>query len=301
MFYADLLVRRVGLPCEDSTRMAHLSNLIRRYYADTGNRIFSPSAVSLASNAPPGELGDYEASTHVQGELLGALLDLVIRTNTGGRHSLDDVMRLMYQRFGGRSGFYARDVEQAVSDAGGGGGVHAFFDRYVYQGKALDFDPWLRLLGLRLKLSWQPAVNDKGLPATDTRIYIWQPAGDSIFHLILTDPRSCWGRAGLHTGDGVVAVNGHAIRERASFYTTIRASKPGDTVMLSLRTNGAAGNGGGSVTSASSVSADRTRTVVVAVTGYEQPRAELLPIDKPGAETLARFREWAAGAVTQPR
>lgn len=296
MFYADLLVRRVGLPCEDSTRMAHLSNLIRRYYADTGNTIFSPAAVSLASNAPPGELRDYEASTHVQGELLGALLDLVIRTNTGGRHSLDDVMRLMYQRFGGRSGFYARDVEQAVSDAGGGGGVHAFFDRYVYQGKALDFDPWLRLLGLRLKLSWQPAVNDKGLPATDTRIYIWQPAGDSLFHLILTDSRSCWGRAGLHTGDGVVAVNGHVINERAAFYTAIRASKPGDTVMISLRDGAAAGRGGGSVTSA-----DRPRTVAVPVTGYEQPRAELLPIDEPGAATLALFREWVAGVATRTR
>jgi predicted metalloprotease with PDZ domain len=235
----------------------------------------------------------------VQGELIGTLLDMLIRSNTGGRRSLDDVMRLMYQRFGGRSGFYARDVEQAVSDAGGGAAVHAFFDRYVYQGKALDVDPYLRLLGLRLQLGWQPVVGDKGVPVADTRIYIWQPLGDSIFHLLLTDPRSCWGRAGLHTGDGVVAVNGRVIGERASFYAAIRALKPGDTVTLSLR-DGAAGRWGGSVTSASSANADGFRRVVVPVTGYQQPHAELVPVDDAVAEAQARFREWAAGLATQP-
>src|SRR6202000_1956644 len=78
MFYADLLVRRAALPCEDSTRIAHLEALIGRYYADTGNRVFSPAAVSLAANADPGAMGDYSASTHLQGELLGAMLDILI-------------------------------------------------------------------------------------------------------------------------------------------------------------------------------------------------------------------------------
>jgi predicted metalloprotease with PDZ domain len=274
MFYADLLVRRAGLPTEDSTRLSHLSTLIRRYYADTGNSMIAPLAVSLASNAPPGELGDYSASTHVQGELIGALLDMLIRSNTGGRGSLDDVMRLMYQRFGGRAGFSARDVGQAVKDAGGGPCVGAFLDTCLSSGRALDFAPYLRLLGLRLQLNWQPAVDDKGLPVADTRIYIWQPPGDSLFHLILTTPHGCWGRAGLHTGDGVVAVNGHVLRDRASFYTAIRAAKVGDTIVLQLR-NGVA--------------------VAVPVTGYVQARATLSPIEGADAVTQARFLEWAAG------
>jgi predicted metalloprotease with PDZ domain len=192
-------------------------------------------------------------------------------------------MRLMYRRFGGWSGFSARDVEQAVSDAGGGAAVHAFFDRYVYQGKALDFDPYLRLLGLRLQLTWQPAVDDKGLPVADTRIYIWQPPGDSLFHLMLTDPRSCWGRAGLHTGDAVVAVNGHVISERTSFYTAIRALHSGDTVTLSLRASGPAANG------------DGLRRVVVPVRGYQQPHASLLSVTPQTAEAQTIFHQWASG------
>ncbi len=279
MFYADLLVRRAGLPAEDSTRLAHLSTLIRRYYADTGNSLIAPPAVSLAANAPPGALGDYSASTHLQGELIGALLDMLIRSNTGGRRSFDDVMRLMYRRFGGRAGFSAHDVEQAVQDAGGGDGVRAFFDAYVGQGKPLDFDAYLRLLGLQLRMEWQPAVDDKGIPVADTRIYVWQPPGDSLFHLILTTPQGCWGRAGLHTGDGVVAVNGQVLSDRASFYTMIRAAKVGDTIVFQLR-NGV--------------------TVAVPVTGYVQVRATLSPIEGADAVTRTRFREWAAGVPSHP-
>jgi predicted metalloprotease with PDZ domain len=282
MFYADLLVRRAGLPTEDSTRLAHLSTLIGRYYADTGNSMFSPRAVSLASNAPPGELGDYSASTHVQGELIGALLDMLIRSNTDGRRSFDDVMRLMYQRFGGRAGFSAHDVEQAVSDAGGGGGVHAFFDAFVGQGKALDFDACLRLLGLRLQLTWQPAVDDKGLPVADSRIYIWQPPGDSLFHLILTTPQGCWGRAGLHTNDALRSINGHPINDRPSFYTLIRALKPGDTVTFQLRASAAVPDPG------------HSSTIDVPVTGYQQPHAGLLPITPQTTRAQMIFRNWAS-------
>ena len=45
MFYADLLVRRAGLPTEDSTRLAHLSALIGRYYSDTGDRVLDRKSV----------------------------------------------------------------------------------------------------------------------------------------------------------------------------------------------------------------------------------------------------------------
>jgi predicted metalloprotease with PDZ domain len=273
MFYADLLVRRTGLPTEDSTRRAHLQALIGRYYADTGNSMISPLTVSLASNAPPGALGDYSANTHVQGESIGALLDMLIRCNTDGRGSLDDVMRLMYQRFGGRAGFSAHDVEQAVIDAGGGAGVHAFFDAFVNRGKTLDFDAYLRLMGLQLRIDWKSAVDDKGVPVADTRIYIWQPPGDSLFHLILTTPQSCWGRAGLHTGDALRSINGHPINDRPSFYALIRALKPGDTVIFQLRAG----------------------AIDVHVTGYQQPHAGLLPLTPQTDKTQMIFHNWTSG------
>jgi predicted metalloprotease with PDZ domain len=271
MFYADLLVRRAGLPAEDSTRITHLESLIRRYYSNPGNMVIPPGKVSLAENAAPGMLGDYSASTHLQGELLGTMLDWLIRRNTEGRHSFDDVMRLMYQRFGGdrRRGFYARDIEQAVQDVCGGRLVHPFFQKYIYEGKPLDFNTWLPLIGLQMQLTWQPAADEKGKPAPDMRAYIWQPVGDTVFRIAMTDPGSCWVKAGLHTGDTVSAINGLPIKSRQDFNQALHRFQIGDTIIVQLRRS------------------TSIQDVPVSVTGYLAPVVHLRVI---------RQDQWLRGA-----
>src|SRR5213595_4238662 len=99
MFYADLLQRRAGIPVRDSTRTAHLERLIGSYIFNPAYGRFSAESISrVAYNAEPGELGDYSASTHLQGELIGTMLDITIRNSTGGQKSMDDVMRLLFDR-----------------------------------------------------------------------------------------------------------------------------------------------------------------------------------------------------------
>ena len=275
MFYADLLVRRAGLPVEDSTRITHLETLIGRYYADTGNSVIPQATVSLASNASPDQLGDYAGSSiHLQGELLGAMLDLLIRRSTDNLHSFDDVMRLMYTRFGGKAGFHSRDIEQAVTDVCGSDKVHPFFEKYIYEGHALDFDPWLGLIGLRLQLSWRPNTDSKGRPAPDTRAYVWQPPGDSAFHFVMTDPRSCWVKAGLHTGDVIVSIDGLSIKDRRSFYERMNALKIGDAVLVRVRRPSG------------------IQEVSVKITGYEVPVAHLLPAPDADSRSRDLLRKW---------
>lgn len=277
MFYADLLIRRAGLPCQDSTRMEHLESLIGRYYTDTGNRVLPPAMVSLASNEAPGMLGDYSASVHLQGELLGVLLDLLIRDATRGGRSFDDVMRLMYKRFGGKAGFYAQDIERGVKDVCGSDEVHIFFQKYIYEGKALDFDSYLRLIGLRLQLSYRPAVDDRGQLAVDDRLYIWQPAGDSVYHLGMIDPRSCWVRAGLHTGDVLVTIDSHPIKSRQNFNEVLRGLKIGDRIIVQVEHAGS------------------RQTIPVEITGYEIPVAHLTSEAKRSTEMQKLFKQWAEG------
>ena len=111
MLYADALLRRAGLSRPDSTRAAHLEGLITRYLASPGNARFSPESVSVITyGTPPGALGDYSASVHLQGELIGTMLDLIIRDATQGRRSLDDVMRIMLARYSGEQGYTTRDI-----------------------------------------------------------------------------------------------------------------------------------------------------------------------------------------------
>ena len=131
MYYADLLLRRAHLPVRDSTRVIHLENLISRYLSNAAYAHFSPEEISRAAYAArPDALGDYEAGVHLPGELIGAMLDLVIRDATDGRRSSDDLMRMMLDRFSGERGFTSIDVEHTVQEVCACD-VHTFFQAYV--------------------------------------------------------------------------------------------------------------------------------------------------------------------------
>ena len=176
MLYADLLLRRAGLPTFDSTRTAHLASLMARYLGSPGNSRFSPERVSSVTyGAPPDALGDYSASVHLQGELLGTMLDFVIRDATRGARSLDDVMRLMLERFSGARGFTGADVERTVGEVCGCA-VREFFDHYVRAGNPIEFNRYLGLLGLEARVTRRPVLGRDGNPAPDLAIRGLDPA-----------------------------------------------------------------------------------------------------------------------------
>jgi predicted metalloprotease with PDZ domain len=235
MLYADLICRRLGLHVEDSTRIAHLTSLITRYYTDTGNAVLAPSRVSLASTIQPGPLGDYSASTHLQGELLGACLDILIRDATKGRQSLDGVMREMYRRFGGHRPFGDSDIEAAVTTVCGCTTAHAFFRDFLYDGKPIDFIPWLDRLGLSMRHDQPAAADPNGRPLPDTRIYSWIRRDDTSVRIGITHPNGCWALAGLHTGDILVRMNGRPIHTRQDFQAVVGAIQIGDEIKVDVK------------------------------------------------------------------
>lgn len=240
MLYADLLLRRAGLPRFDTTRVAHLESLLSRYFASPGNARFSPESVSVVTyGVSPGALGDYGASVHLQGELIGTMLDLLIRDATNGRRTLDDVTRTMMERFSGAKGYTRSDVEQVVTTVCGcPAPVHAFFERYVRTAHPIPFDRYLALAGWRTEVTSRPAVDRDGHPVPDLRLYAWLPPGEHQLRLILTDPASVWGRAGLHTGDQLVMMNGASPASTAEFRSLIGRLKIGDTVTVAVNRPG---------------------------------------------------------------
>ncbi len=229
MFYADLLLRRAGIAVRDSTRQAHLERLIGSYAANPAYARFSAESISrVAYNAEPGELGDYSASTHLQGELIGTMLDITIRNSTGGQKSMDDVMRLLFnqaQRVDGKV------IEQAV-EAVCGCDMSPFFDGYVRHGAALDFDRYLGLIGLQPRLSWGPAVYN-GEPERDLRV--WGYERDTTLRLVINNPASIWGRAGLHSRDRLVSINGAPLRTWPELRAKLQSLQIGDTVRVRVQ------------------------------------------------------------------
>ena len=279
IFYADLLARRGGIPTVDSTRIAHVERLIARYLFSPGNFRVSAERAALAEyGTRPGSLGDYDPSPHTQGELLGTMLDLVIRQATNDRRSIDDVMRLMAQRHSGRTGFTGRDIEHAVTEVCGCR-VDAFFDAHVRGATApIDVDRYLAFIGLRADVSDEPARNPQGEPSPDLRVFGWQPDGEERVALLINNPMSAWGRAGLHTGDRVITINAQPIATLRDLRTALLRARIGDTVIVQVqRPNGP------------------VRASVV-VTGYTYPRVRL--VERQDATPLQRQRRerWATAA-----
>jgi predicted metalloprotease with PDZ domain len=178
-------------------------------------------------------LGDYSASTHLQGELLGTMLDLIIRDATNGKYSIDDVMRTMMERYSGAQGFTNRNIEEIAATTCNCN-VHSFFQNYVYGNKPIDFNKYLQLAGMRSTTTWVAAADADGKPAADLKIYAFQSPGDSTVKLGITDPKSCWGKAGLHTGDVIVTVNKSIIKNANDFRQIIRRTQIGDTMLLAV-------------------------------------------------------------------
>ena len=71
--------------------------------------------------------------------------------------------------------------------------------------------------GLRMSVTGSPAVNERGEPVPDLRVFAQERDDDPRPRLLLSNPASIWGRAGLHTGDLIASFNGVPIRASADF------------------------------------------------------------------------------------
>ena len=298
MLYADLIARRTGLPTEDSTRLLHLTRLITRYYRDTGNSVLPPAKVSLADYVQPGPLGDYSASTHLQGELLGACLDFLIRDATfvetaalaSGRRSLDDLMRNIFQKFGNKQPFTDSAIESATAAICKCNAAHTFFLDYLYEGKPIDFAAYLHLLGLRIQHDQPLARDPQGHPLPDTRVYSYMLRDDTSLRIGISNPNGCWAKAGLHTGDIITAINNRPLHTRQDFQSVLRTLHIGDTALV--QTIPSSPHTAGTTTQKKT----GTNTVPVHISSYTTP---LITIAEDPAATPRQkhlFRAWSSGA-----
>jgi predicted metalloprotease with PDZ domain len=144
-------------------------------------------------------------SYYAKGSLIGLALDLTIRRETGGKKSLDDVMRALWQRYGRH--FYRQDGGRGVTDDEvealveevSGLKLKKFFDRYVRG--TVDLPLQELLAGFAVEL-----VDDRkeGKPALGART----ARDGSDCKLASVYEGGAGHRAGLSAGDVLVALDG---------------------------------------------------------------------------------------------
>ena len=155
--------------------------------------------------------------------------------------------------------------------------MHPFFKNYVSGNKTIEFDKYFQLLGLHTSISWNDEVDEQGKPIPDLRVYAWQPLYENIPRLGITDPASCWGKAGLHTGDQILTVNGNKMKTAADFRQLIRTLKIGDKLSVEVR------------------QPKGIWKTNVLISGYSQPSVRLSEMPVTTVKQRRMYAEWNSG------
>jgi len=145
-YFGDLLAARSGV----GSRADYLA-LTSKHIADLqlkqpGRLVqtLEQSSSQMFERLPADKKVDY----YVKGPVVGLLLDARIRRLTNGKKSMDDVMRLEYERWSGARGYTAEDFAQTMSDAAGVD-MKDYLRALVATTSELDYAEMLDWFGLR--------------------------------------------------------------------------------------------------------------------------------------------------------
>jgi predicted metalloprotease with PDZ domain len=166
-----------------------------------------------------------QISYYDKGEIVNMMLDITIRTASGGAKSLDDVMRHLYAEFFKKDRNFTSEDFQKASELMAGKSLDDFFAKYV-RGKAeIDYESIMPGVGLKLNVRQRNLANayhGANLAEDSGRLLIRTiPAGTPAYE------------QGLNTGDQIVAIDGY--RASLSFMQSyLSDKKPNDTVKLTI-------------------------------------------------------------------
>jgi len=239
-YYGHLMQRRSGL-WNDAKLWATLAQQITEVENSPGSRLMSAEESSLsapfiddAPHAQQTNLANTSISYYPKGEILGVVLDLLIRGKTGGKASLDEVMRRMYEEFYLKSpnatyylrgrGYKNEDFERVTSEVAGAD-MSDFFKRFVRGVESPPYEDAFAQVGLRFVRQPRQPVS-VGISADENDL--------NNFKVIGVRPGSPAADAGLEVGDTINTFGGIKLMT-GNLLKVVGRYKPGDRVALTVQ------------------------------------------------------------------
>lgn len=226
-YYDDLFLVRAGI-IDEPAYLRLLAKTVTQVHAAPGRRKQSVAESSFDAwtryykqdENTPNALVSY----YTKGSLVALGLDLLIRQTTQGAKSLDDVMHLMWRRYGrdfyrGRPAGVAEDGMGALVLEATGVDVRQFLRRYVDGCHDVPLDALLPVAGFRL--TWKAAT----APALGARL---RKSGDCVQIASVMEGSSAH-RAGLSAGDTIIAIDGLRVDGTAMVEAIVARSRAGST------------------------------------------------------------------------
>jgi len=240
-YYGHLMLRRAGL-WDDTRFLNREAQTITGIERTQGSRLMSAEESSLLApfldDAPHSQLTNLQntsISYYPKGELIGMVMDLLVRGGSNGKASLDDVMRDMYEEFYSKSpnnsyylrgrGYQTEDLERVASHRAGFD-FSDFFKRYVRDVETLPYEKAFAYVGLRLVKAQAKEPFNAGLGLD------FNEAGAPIIANIRNNSPA--EDAGLQVGDEITLLAGKPMT-RDSGLKTLARFKTGDSVPVTVK------------------------------------------------------------------
>ncbi len=167
---------------------------------------------------------EFSISYYTKGQVLGVLLDILIRDRTDNEKSLDDVLRAMNAEFAQAGKNYRDSVDvQATAEKIAGVSFEEFFKRYVAGADPLPYQATLNLAGLELRETQHKRA----------ALGFFSENANGALTVRSVDANGTAAAAGLQNGDVIVKWNGGEPPRRSEQW--LRHQKAGDELHLRVR------------------------------------------------------------------
>ncbi|HET6143700.1 MAG TPA: PDZ domain-containing protein [Candidatus Acidoferrales bacterium] len=237
--YGSYALERTGL-WSPQQFYANLADQVRELQSRPAHRWQSVEQSSLDSwfeKYPLYNRPEESISYYNKGQIVGVLLDIIIRDRTDNRAGMDDVFRALNDEYAKAGKFYQEsDALRAVmeevirkKDPGAIASLADFFERYIAGTDEIPYADYLGLAGLALRDSGQRRA---GFGFTVTRDAASSPTVASV------DPSSGASDAGLKDGDALVQLNGETFPRLSERW--LRDHQPDERVTLKIQRGGEA-------------------------------------------------------------
>lgn len=172
-------------------------------------------------------------SYYDKGAVVGMLLDLEIINNSGGKQSLDDVMRYMYNTYyKGKKRGYTDAEFKAGFEKFTGKNLDDFYAKYINGLAPVDYNKYLAYAGYKAT-DQLAAGNDPTLGISASN----QAGGKKIVSMVLRG--SAGWIDGINVGDEIVSIDGTPVTDMA---TVMNGRKVGDKITVTVSRDGKAYN-----------------------------------------------------------
>ena len=226
-YYGSLALYRAGLRTRQQF-LASVEGAISGVESNAARSYISPADSSVSTWVGYDTPVAFGISYYTQGQNLGALLDLSILHDSGGKFALDDVMLALYRDFYQKGRGFTTEDMIAIVNRFTKSDYHDFYRKYVSGVEVPPYDTILGYAGYKVESSSRRTA-ELGFDADETA------AGLKVTSVV--DGGSAQ-KAGLRTGDILLGVDELDIRKDGAAVMTRLEERMGRRVKLAVKRAG---------------------------------------------------------------